>query len=186
MNALESVADTIGHLALIRSKQAKLEAAAAVAEDQVIHRLGVAWRAGHLSILELVTTYEQLRPVAGVGFTGRWQTAMGISWQRLQSMRDNAPNGPHGSWYGTHPLTHRAPRPIRGTCVVYVLYDADLEPCYVGSTEHFTARIAAHRHDGKEFNWWTAFPCHDRDAAYTLESRLLAEHMPYLNRRRTA
>lgn len=75
-------------------------------------------------------------------------------------------------------------RPPTGQAVAYVLYDG-LEPVYIGSTGHFSARLARHRRD-KTFDRWTAYPCADREAAYLLEDQLLAERFPPLNRRRSA
>lgn len=92
---------------------------------------------------------------------------------------------PDGTWRGEWPLAGSDSLPANGACVVYVLYDTPNEPCYVGSTQNIRARLKRHRMDGKEFAWWSAFGCADREAAYRLEERLLSEWQPYLNRKRT-
>jgi predicted GIY-YIG superfamily endonuclease len=92
---------------------------------------------------------------------------------------------PDGTWRGSSPLAEGDHMPARGRCVVYVLYDAAGQPCYVGSTQHLLVRLQSHRHNGKAFTSWTASACADREAAYQLEERLLSEYQPYLNRKRS-
>lgn len=97
--------------------------------------------------------------------------------------RQNEPYGWAGDW---RRASDQTPMPRRGQSVVYVLYDDRNQPCYVGSTGDLTARLKAHRKDGKKFVYWTAYPCVDRTEAYRLEDRLLKGEMPYLNKRRGA
>ncbi len=93
----------------------------------------------------------------------------------------HSPNGPAGSWFGECPLNDGEPLPPKWTCVVYVLFDHENVPCYVGSTNQFRQRVKRHAYDGKRFVRWVAYPCADREAAFDLEVKLLAEHKPYLN-----
>ncbi|MBL1120211.1 GIY-YIG nuclease family protein [Streptomyces sp. 110] len=67
--------------------------------------------------------------------------------------------------------------------VVYALFDARNDPCYLGSTDQFRTRIGKHVKDGKVFTSWQAYPCPDREAAYVLEDRLLKERLPSLNKK---
>lgn len=94
------------------------------------------------------------------------------------------PNGPEGTYVGVAPLPGDDVAPLEGTPVVYVLFDEDNEPCYVGSTQNLRARLNAHLTNGKQFVRWQAYPCASREDAYVLEERLLVERMPRLNRRR--
>lgn len=163
-----------------------MTAAREEAESQYAHRAGADYRAGRIDLLELADLAADFEAVAGPGKALRWQETIGISLATLRLHRANRPNGPHGAWNGCYPLAADTPRPISGTNVVYVLFDDNLTPCYVGSTSHFSARLRAHWRTGKRWSRWAAFPCRDRDEAYQLEGKLLAEHMPYLNRRRSA
>lgn len=92
------------------------------------------------------------------GWVGRWD------W--------DVPGGPLCSTY-----------PRDGTPVVYVLYGANAEPVYCGSTEHFRSRLNSHDRDGKVFVAWRAVPCRSREDAFVLEDRLLRQSCPPLNRR---
>lgn len=90
----------------------------------------------------------------------------------------------NGYYCGTWPLTANSSRPADGVSVTYLLFDADSELIYVGSTKHFYQRMKQHR--DKNFYHWAAFPCFTRDIAYNVEARFLQLHMPPLNRRREA
>jgi hypothetical protein len=183
---LTSIGASVQHLVSIKAKIDKLGDARAAAEEQITHRVGAAYRAGEISLQELADIAAVYQESSGPGGRDRWDTAVGVSLVKLRAIRRFRPNGPHGSWFGDHPLSHDAPRPIQGQNVVYVLYDEAAKPCYVGSTKNFSGRMSGHRKDGKKWSHWTAFPCDSREAAFVLETRLLREEMPYLNRRRSA
>lgn len=181
---------TLDHIRLLGEKQAALAAAQIAAEEQLLHRAGVMYAGGELDVDGLLSLNESLRPIALPGWTKRWDAAISLSAGRLPNLRKhlryhrrNAPNDPDGTWRGAWPL-NGGPVPIDGISVVYVLYDEDGVPCYVGSSDHLKGRLQGHERDGKPFVRWSASRCADREAAYELEDRVLAEFMPYLNKRR--
>lgn len=161
------------------------------AEDQMLHRLAVQYRAGALDRWDLAGVLDSYRQVASPGYTKRWDAVVPVSCHALFGVRAEAarraagvdrhlPNGPEGTWRGINPVGYDEARPPDGTPVVYVLYDDRNVPCYVGSTARFDGRIRSHRRE-KSFSRWLAYPCADRSAAYRLERRLLREFQPYLN-----
>jgi hypothetical protein len=185
----KALAATLDHIRLLRAKQETLTAAQIAAEEQLLHRVGRMHAAGDLDQLALIEFYESFSPAALPGFTKRWDHAIAFSTVQLyrtrthlRHLKRNAPNMPDGTWQGTWPVED-GPVPIDGTPVVYVLYDAASHPCYVGSSEKLKGRLQAHDRDGKPYTRWTASRCEDREAAYQLEDRLLAQYMPYLNKR---
>jgi len=185
----EALTASLGHVTLLRDKQATLREAQVAAEGQILHRAGVMYETGEIDDAGLIAFYEAFRTVALPGFTKRWDAAIPMTAARLQNararlrhQRRHAPNMPDGTWLGTLPLSDSG-TPADGTPVVYVLYDAGSQPCYVGSSDHLRARLQQHERDGKPFTAWTACRCGDREAAYELEDRLLKEYKPYLNKR---
>lgn len=182
------LAATHQHIGLLDRKREQLHAAQIAAEEQFLHHLGRAWRAGGMTEPELVAVFGAYMPVAVTGWKKRWLEAVGVHPNRmlhfLKEPGYGAPNMPDGTWRGSWPLAHGESLPVNGTCVVYVLYDAANEPCYVGSSSNVRNRLKGHHADGKQFAWWTAFVCADREAAYQLEERLLSECLPYLNKKR--
>lgn len=182
---------TYQHISLLRRKQEILRSSQIAAEEQFLCRLGQLYSAREITEVELAFMYRSYADFAVPGFLKRWQENVPVPPQRVQYiLRDmktterHAPNGPNGTWHGSWPLAHGDRVPMYNTCVVYVLYDAANAPCYVGSTQHLSSRLKGHHKDGKAFAAWTAFPCADREAAYQLEEKLLAEHQPYLNKKR--
>ncbi|MEV0616112.1 GIY-YIG nuclease family protein [Nonomuraea sp. NPDC050404] len=182
--------DTLFHLDLIRRKLEKLQAAQLDAERQVLHRIGRDYVAGLLTEDDLHGLCQRYRETVvhlkRPGWSKLWDEAVPFKSSTLTNFwvirryRQNE----DGAWSGEGHLDQRAPRPRDGQAVVYVLFDDENVPCYVGSTEKFKQRIGTHRRDdGKSFVRWIAYPCPDREAAYVLEDRLLKEHKPYLNRR---
>jgi hypothetical protein len=183
---------TYQHIALLDRKQDLLRASQIAAEEQFLCRLGQIYDAHLISEVELALLYGAYADRAVSGFQKRWRANVSEPPGRMQYiLRDletterHTPNGPNGTWRGTWPLEGSDRVPVYDTCVVYVLYDSANEPCYVGSTHDLKARLKAHHKGGKPFVAWTAFACADREAAYLLEEKLLAEYQPYLNRRRS-
>lgn len=86
-----------------------------------------------------------------------------------------------GQWSGAWPMTHQTSYPPKGQNVVYVLRAASGLVIYVGSTNHFYARMKAHFSSGKRWAEWVAHPCESREEAYEVESEFLQEFMPHLN-----
>ena len=187
--AIEGYEATLQHIRLLQQKRDDLMIKQREAEEQHLHRLRTAFYAQEIDMDDLADAYKEYQAVTTLsGYTNRWDGNVGVSHARLayRAKGLNRPNGPHGSWQGSYPLISRASSPPDHTCLVYVLFDADNQPCYVGSTQHFRLRLRQHRADGKEFTYWHAYPCDDRAAAYALEDRLLKEHKPYLNKRAAA
>ncbi|MDX3239762.1 GIY-YIG nuclease family protein [Streptomyces sp. ME03-5709C] len=178
-----SMSATIQHIRLIQAKEARLADVRRETLGQLLHRIGSDYRTGNLTDEQLCAAFEEVSSHKIPGLLCAWGKAIGVPWQRISHMRKNLPNGPEGSWVGEYPIPHDAPRPLSGVAVVYVLFDEVNEPCYVGSTDKFSARVAAHVKDGKRFVRWHAHPCRDREHAYELENRLLKRHMPRLNKK---
>ncbi|KOX10167.1 GIY-YIG nuclease family protein [Nocardiopsis sp. NRRL B-16309] len=190
----EPHAATLQHIELLADKRDRLTAAQIDAENQVIHRIAVEFHAGRINEQQLYRLWHRMRPNAAEKFGARWKAAMPkasinrlvtlhkLREQRAQEYERRYKPNADGFWSGAWPVDGDR-WPDKGQCVVYVLYDADNVPCYVGSSKDFYTRACAHTRDGKKFVRWMAYPCEDRDAAYELESRLLREHKPYMNKR---
>ena len=176
-----SMSTTFQHIGLIEAKQDRLADARRNALHQVLHRIGSDYNTCNLTHRELCLAFLAVREQKLRGAMNAWDEIVGISSKRLIQLAKQLPNGPEGSWIGEYPILATAPRPITGIPVVYVLFDDANEPCYVGSTDKFSARMNAHAKSGKHFVRWQAHPCDDRDHAYRLEDRLLKRHKPYLN-----
>ena len=182
---------TYQHISLLRRKQDLLRTSQIAAEEQFLCRISQLYSARQISEVELAFIYRAYAEFAVPGFLKRWEANIPVKPGRVQYiLRDletterHAPNMPDGTWQGSWPLDRADRVPMYNTCVVYVLYDATNEPCYVGSTQNLKARLKDHHKDEKPFIRWTAFACTDREAAYRLEEKLLAEHQPYLNKKR--
>lgn len=178
-------AHTLQHLDLLAARVDRLNQARLVAEQQVTHRLLADYRAGTVGGAEVYAAFEQLRRSTVAGFRKRWNAiapdelhAGRIRWTAVHYAPD-----PDGNWRGEYPFGEDTRTPGNGASVVYVLFDAEGEPVYTGSTQRFRLRMSAHDRDGKRFVYWLACPCPDREAAYDLEARLLRERMPNLNRK---
>lgn len=184
----EAYKSTLHHIDLLDAKRMNLTYAQARAEEQVIHRVSVDYRAGRIDVEGVLDVYEYLKPRAVEGFPARWNVHMpdDAKTRTIRSTvyrkRRFAPDE-DGVWRGAYPFGDTDRHPPTGKSVVYVLFDDANEPCYVGSTADFRGRCKAHRKEGKPFVRWMAYPCINRAAAYDLEVRLLHEHMPYLNRK---
>lgn len=86
-----------------------------------------------------------------------------------------------GQWSGPWPLASATRYPACGQNIVYLLRAANDLVIYVGSTNHFTARMKAHQGAGKHWASWTAQACETREEAYDVESEFLQTYMPHLN-----
>lgn len=205
---------TFQHIEIIARKIDKLMAAQVDAERQVLHRIRCDYTAGELSLDNLYRLYRRYRSLThDQGPDGKdvrkhlrptpaalWDETMPIPNNQVvarikaQEFNKRYEQNEDGYWSGVANLDMHAHRPPDGQAVVYVLFDDQNVPCYVGSTEKFKTRIDTHYRNGpggnrsrpergKEFERWVAYPCPDREAAYQLENRLLKEHKPYLNRK---
>ncbi len=192
---VDSIDASLDHIRRVAQRRKSLEQAQVAAEEQVCHRIGSAYRAGDIDIADLAEYFIAYREDALPYFTKRWDAAVPITARKLLTYRGGSwtslsplarPNGPNGMFCGAGRPAPSEPAPPRGMSVVYVLYDAMNVPAYVGSTMHFRSRIKQHMRAGKPVDYWTATPCANRRAAYELETRLLKEVMPYLNKRASA
>ncbi|MFC6081028.1 GIY-YIG nuclease family protein [Sphaerisporangium aureirubrum] len=193
---------TLDHIAMLIRRIDRIITTQIEAEEQLLHRAGTDYRAGRLTVESLSALYQRYRGIVwrehpgGPGyyyrppFTWVWTCQIGLHPTGLAKLVRRSqgnpcwkPNGPNGSWCGEYPIRN-GHRPPDGQSVVYVLFDAENVPCYVGSTHKIKTRLQDHART-KQFVRWAAYPCADREAAYVLEERLLAEHKPYLNRRTT-
>lgn len=185
---MASAAATLQHIENLHSRAQKLEALRIEAEDQFLHRVGTAWRAGKLTRAELADIQDRYQQLALVGRSKRWDAAIPVGWGDLsydaRMGREHAPNGPEGTWIGSWPIANddRLPRPR--TPVLYVLFNSANEPIYVGSTGSLRARLKAHARDGKPFVAWQASRSASREEAYQVEDRALKERMPPMNKKR--
>jgi hypothetical protein len=176
---------TLQHIELLSARRERLTKAQIEAEEQLVHRIGRAHASGRLAIYDLVELLMRFRDHACPGFSTRWKDAVGIRTQLLHGYALFSPNGPNRTWHGSSPPGPRETAPPKGQAVVYVLFDAANEPCYVGSSSNFRARVKQHRRAGKVFVRWCAYLCPDREAAFRLEDKLLREHSLYLNVKRS-
>lgn len=178
----ESIASLRAKLARLESARADTLRQIAAASKRVVVDRG--WTRA-----EMFDLYETLN---GPGLFTAWNAAGLPHPARLRAevemARRNMPNDPaSGGWVGEFDWGQvtviPGPHPPNWTPVVYVLYGADAEPVYCGSTEHFKQRLKAHYREGKAFVAWRAVPCSDRAQAFALEDRLLKQSCPPLNRR---
>lgn len=178
----ESTSSTIQHVERLTRKIDQLDETRRDAVAQLVHRIAQEYRSGLVELVDLLAAYDRLKATAGPGWGTAWLAVELPRRAAIVSLIAALPNGPGGSWWGTgaYPSADH-PMPPPAQSVVYVLYDAANEPCYVGSSEQFRTRLRTHIREGKTVTYWTAFPCADRDSAYRLEDRLLKQHKPYLN-----
>ncbi|WP_432563691.1 GIY-YIG nuclease family protein [Kineococcus sp. SYSU DK003] len=183
---MDSLASTLDQIARLKQRRETLKQAQRDAEAQLVHRVGVAHRRGDLSEQDLVDLYYSLREASQrePGFATRWDEAVDLDSRTIARARqfNSLPNGPDGSWQGDNPLPAGASAPRTGVAVVYVLFDDDGSPCYVGSSMQFRSRLTWHR-KRKSFRYWAAYPCADREDAYVREERMLREVLPRLNKK---
>jgi hypothetical protein len=173
---------TLHHMGLIRAKIDRLEEALGNSAEQLCVSIARDWSSGRLSAPQLYDLYQEYRALQAPRWYPSWQDAGLPDVTQLRRRAVHAcPES--GYWEGPFPFDGSV-RPVEP--VVYLLYDADQVVCYVGSTKSFASRLRRHRRDGKAFTYWQAYPAGDRAQAYEMESRFLAAHMPYLNKRRSA
>lgn len=159
------------------------------AEEKFLTRVA-AEHADGMEFRKLANLFLEWREIVQVGHDKRWGEVVPVPGSHIRNRLRNAPRHvprihpvtgePH--WSGSWPrVVERDCLPEKGQAVVYVLFDADMTPCYTGSTGRFLLRLRSHQKDGKAFSFWMAYPCEDRAAAYAREEELLAKYKPYLN-----
>lgn len=198
------VRSTLDEMKRYGARLAVLQQRMDAAEEQVTHRLGLEYRAGRITRDDVIAVLAEVRPHLTTGWTNRWAEQIGFdvlaharSLESLARYSERNAQNIEGGWEGSCYVADEAvvtpggrthyvvsnPRPVKGHAVVYVLYDADLEPLYVGSTGEFPARMKAHLRAGKPARWWRAYLYPDREAAYVAEVEMLKAVMPKMNRR---
>lgn len=184
---------TLEEMVRYTSRISTLRARLGDAEGQLLHRWGSAYRAGLVSEDEIVDAAMAVASGGHLpsGWVARWNEAFGFDVRALVYQRNYQAkhaaraeqNAGHG-WTGTYGDAGTSfPRPPKGQSVVYVLYNAALEPIYVGSTQDFPERMKAHRRDGKPVAYWRAVPYSTREEAYAAEDAMLREVKPEMNRK---
>lgn len=180
------------HIGLIATKRFKLEAAQLDAEEQLIHCVAREFKAGAIELAELERIYLHQREFGlPCWFTKRWAPAGLPALANIRrAIRDLQPPDPAKAaaqaWSGNFPYQSGDLLPDKGICVVYVLFDHETKPCYVGSTFSFRGRMSSHVRSGKQWTTWQAHRCNDREHAFEIEELFLRQYKPYLNRAKHA
>lgn len=174
---------TLQHISMLHARAQKLNELRIEGETQFLHRVGVAYESGRLSLVELAQIHREYQRLDLPSKSTRWNSMVPVPWARMQRAYEWLPNGPAGTWAGRWPLDNASTSPFPGLSVVYVLFDGRNEPVYVGSSGNFRERLKRHMKDGKNFIFWQAYPASNREAAYELEVKLLREHLPKLNKK---
>lgn len=173
----------IDRIAELRAQAAEVELLREQAEISLVFAMKEDQAAGRLSDDDCADVYLSTRRIVTKSFAHRWNAAIPsnpsrcaaiYAAHRARRLARAVPNGPNGTYVGTTDLAYPAPMPLRGTCVVYILFDNAGLPFYGGSTQELQIRLQTHRNN-KPFATWRAWPCSDRKAAYELEERLLRE-----------
>ena len=149
--------------------------------EQVIHRAAVKYRSSAYTMYDIADVHARVSALRIDGIWAIWSSA-GLPHQALlKHWLASRPTEADGSWFGEPDLLSQITPPL-GQPVVYVLYGADCEPLYVGSTSRFRHRIKDHR-KSKEFAFWKAWTCASREEAYVREVEMLKGSLPPLNQR---
>lgn len=134
-------------------------------EEEYHSRVAADHEAGRLSFPDLCRACLSFRDVIGVGHSKRWAEVVPVTGQtvrsRLQNARRHHPKFQASTgrafWSGAWPRNLKTDAaPSAGQNVVYVLFDADVAPCYIGSTANLKERLYKHVGDGKKFASWAA------------------------------
>lgn len=186
--AFEDLAATAGHIDLVQAKLDKLTAVKEDAWAQVLTAAARLYRADELTTAHLLQLHRDMKLSYGPGFTCLWNRVIPVKSSQLPHFaareRRIAEERARQSWHGTFPLDGSYSVPSKGVACVYILFDKTDVPAYIGSTEQFRTRMGNHRRERPDiFVRWVCYTCENREAAYELEVRLLAENLPYLNRK---
>lgn len=193
---VDELAATAQHIENLNRKINALNAARVASWNQLLTAMGRVFDDGEIDGEGLYKLLYAMADSYGAGYTRVWDRnapvlARHVVGQarsrdaRTEAEARNRPNGPHGTWNGALPLpvAEHSPLPIKGIAVVYVLYDAENEPVYHGSTDHLRARLRRHEQEKPEAVQWVASRCDDREHAYQVEVANLRQHLPRLNKK---
>lgn len=178
---IESLAATAQHIRLLQRKRQTLADALVQAELQYLAALKREYDAGDVSWTQLWMAYGELSAGGIPGYRVRWLAAIPQHPARIATNAKREAAASNGVWTGHRPLQGGEHYPPTDQSVVYVLFDTQNVPIYVGSSGNVSARFAQHHADGKRFAAWIAHGCRDRAEAYEMESRFLRQYMPPLN-----
>ncbi len=182
--AIKAIAATLQHIDLLTEKCRRLQELQREAWGQACHSAAREYREGRIALSEVNDLRTHMKASYGQGFSIVWDSIWPeglLSAQIALYQRLYAPNGPDGSWFGVFPLEADSVRPIKGQAVVYVLFDAELQVIYVGSSGAFGNRMKSHK--GKLAAFWQAYPYRDRQQAYEIEDAALKGRLPILNKK---
>lgn len=199
-SALDKLADfpdlaaTAQHIQLLNRKINRLQDLRVDAWNQMLAAVSRMYADGFLDDEDLYSVAYLMAPGYGPGFTRVWDRHGPLEFKyvigrartrdaREFALEQNKPNGPHGTWTGKLPFDCGDPIPVKGISVVYVLYDANGEPVYHGSTDNLRTRLRAHEKDKPEAAVWVSSKCEDRERAYQVEVVNLLRHLPRLNKK---
>lgn len=181
---------TAGHIDLVQSKLDRLLVAKQDSWAQLLTAAARMYATGRLTTAHLVQLHREMKLSYGPGFSRTWDRNMPVRSNKLPHVaareRRIAEEQSRRSWYGTFPLDGSYTVPSKGVSCVYILFDKEDVPAYIGSTEQFRTRMGNHRRDRPGiFVRWICYTCENREAAYLLEEKLLGENLPYLNQKAT-
>lgn len=184
----DELISTATHIDVVQSRLDRLEEVKRESWEQLLTTVARLHRQGRLSTAQLLAFSREMHDSYGPGYSRVWDRNIAIPVKKLRHVVAREERAaldrarPH--WSGAWPLSEHDPAPSFGVPGVYVLFDRDGVPAYIGSTETFRPRMTVHKrnHPGA-FDRWVFYVCEDREAAYELEVRLLREKLPYLNKK---
>lgn len=154
------------------------------AEIDFLTTLAERHRAGVVTWAQLDAAYRLVAYNGGFAAPGgvaRWKEIVGVPRSgMIAKVQEEAVNS-DGAWSGHTPLEEGEFFPPDDQSVVYLLFDVDNVPVYVGSTARLKTRLAQHQSD-KVWTQWVAYRCENRQAAYELETRYLRQYKPRYNK----
>lgn len=161
-----------------RAQQASIEAERQVFADDFIEAMKGLRAESRLD--DLAVAMRGFKAAYGSGWAKRVKASGLPDLRAIEASILAVCNDGDGRWRGTYPLSPDAPRPRRGTWVVYQLLRGD-ELLYIGSTGSFAERAYAHSR-AKEFDSWRAAKCASESHCRELEAALIDRYRPPLNR----
>lgn len=184
----DDLAATAMHIDVVQSRLDRLEEVKRESWEQLLTTVARLHRQGRLTTAQLLAFSREMHHSYGPGYSRVWDRNIAIPVKKLRHVVAREERAaldrarPH--WSGTWPLSEHDLAPSIGVSGVYVLFDRDGVPAYIGSSETFRSRMHAHKRNfSGVFDRWVFYVCEDREAAYELEVRLLREKLPYLNKK---
>jgi hypothetical protein len=178
----ERSAAGLEHIRSLGETVADAQEASEAAQEDLLRQVDADYAARRITRIDVSAAYFAFRNATGAqpGFAVRWNALVRIGYRDTRNGIAR-PSNPDGTWSGPFPLPQSPPAPMAGMSVVCTLLDRADEGCCIGSTANLRVGLKWHTGNGKVFERWRAIPCASRPAAYSLESRMIAEHAPLLN-----